>query len=174
MEIVKAVQRLGWRFSEATKKKNTFTVNDNDLQALKSIASYVEQTQKQQFQKNQLFAKLYIKVYCKMIEHYKTDILDPIPRKRMNEILSTPMEHIIEEFTERMNDNEKMLVLEGAGIDLKHPLLRNEKKTVEHTEKIKELLRSLNNDYSFLEDTFKIDFVTEGLKREVNHALNIN
>ena len=82
MEVVKAIKRLAWRFSEATKRNNTFVINQNDLDALNGIAKYIEQTQQQQYIDNQLFAKLFIKVYAKMIEHYNTCLLYTSPSPR--------------------------------------------------------------------------------------------
>ena len=171
MEVVKAIKRLAWRFQEATKNNNTFTINQNDLDALNGIAKYIEQTQKQQYIDNQLFAKLFIKVYAKMIEHYNTDILDPIPRKAMYHILETPMDRILQEFTDEMNFNQKVIQLQDAGINFKHPLTQTDKETIHNTKTIKELLKTAENDY--LEDSFDVEFVAEGLKIEINNALNL-
>ena len=55
METKKALQRLGWRFSEAIKKgDNSFRINANDLEALKTIDVVVKEHQKQQYEHNEL------------------------------------------------------------------------------------------------------------------------
>lgn len=174
MEVIKAIQRLGWRFSEATKNGNMFTVNQNDLDALSGIATYVEQAQNKQFQENELFAKLYIKVYLKMIEHYKTDIFDTEPRRQMIKILETPIENVMQEFTDRLNDSEKYVRINTLGVDLKHPALRNDKETTRYNEKIKSLLKTSNLEDVILKDVWGLEDVKGCLIIEVNNAININ
>ena len=173
MEIVKAVQKLSWRFTECIKNGKPFHVNQNDVDALNSIVTYTDQKQKQQFRQNELFAKLYTKVYCKMIEHYKTDVLDTEVRKQMHKILETPMEIIFQEFTDRMNDLDRNSQLETLGVILKHPSLMNEEERTLQQEKIKEALKTTDIDL-LVNPSYDIEFIRDGLEREINNAINLN
>ena len=174
MEAVKAIQRLAWRFGKATENGNTFTINQNDVDAINGIAAYIERTQKEQFKQNELFAKLYIKVYAKMIAHYKTDVFDINVRRRMNDMLSTPMEIIMQDFTEQLNDSERYVQFNNLGIDLKHPALRTNQEAGEYNEKIISLLKTSNLEDVILKDVWSFEDVKECLINEVNNAINLN
>ena len=174
MVITKAVQRLGWRFSEAVKKNNTFTINQNDIDAIKSIANYVEQTQAQQFQDNELFAKMYILAYAKMIEHFKADILDNEPRKQMGRLLNRPLNEVIEDFRQRLNDSDKYNLIEAIQSEIKHPATVNDLERIENTKKIKEALKTPENESRLIKDAWDFETVQENLISEVNNILNIH
>lgn len=173
MEIVKAVKRLAWRFEKAVEKDNTFVINQNDIEALNGIAAYVEETQKRQFQNNELFAKLFILAYAKMIEHYKTDVFDDIPRKAMYKLLDRPIEKIIEDFTQRLNDSGKYAFIESVQGQIKHPATLSEAKRSLSTQQMKNALKNAENVDLLIEDVWKVEDVKEFLTIEVNNALNI-
>ena len=171
MNIIKALDRIGWRFGLNNKKP--FPVNQNDIDAFNSIAEYVDRTNKQQFQDNELFAKLYIMAYAKMVEHFKTDIFDKEPRKQMMKLLDRPMEMIIQDFTDRLNDSEMYFMVEQViGGVLKHPIALSEEQMGTNIEKIKEAFRNDDNVKVIVDDVWKYEDVKECLVAEVNHVLN--
>jgi hypothetical protein len=171
MNIIKALDRIGWRFGLNNKKP--FPVNQNDIDAFNAIAEYVDRTHKQQFTDNELFAKLYIMAYAKMVEHFKTDILNHEPRKQMMKLLDRPMEMIIQDFTDRLNDSEMYFMVEEViGGVLKHPITLSEEQIGTNIEKIKEAFRNDENVKVIVDDVWKYEDVKECLVAEVNHVLN--
>ena len=171
MNIIKAIDRIGWRFGLNNKKP--FPVNQNDIDAFNVIAEYVDRTHKQQFQDNELFAKLYIMAYAKMVEHFKTDIFDKEPRKQMMKLLDRPMEMIIQDFTDRLNDSEMYFMVEEViGGVLKHPITLSEEQIGTNIEKIKEAFRNDDNVKVIVDDVWKYEDVKECLVAEVNHVIN--
>lgn len=172
--VVQSVKRLGWRFTEAVKKNNTFRINQTDVDAINNIAKYVEQTQAQQFQENELFAKLYILVYAKMIEHYNTDILDDRPRKAMGQLLTKSLEETIEDFRERLNDSCKYEFIRSILGEIKHPVTLSDEKRDSNTRKIKKALKSKENQSKITGEVWDFETVQTNLIAEVNNILNIH
>ena len=170
MTIIKAIDRIGWRFG--LNNKRPFPVNQLDVDAFNEVAEYVERTNKEQFSNNELFAKLYILAYAKMIEHFKASIFDDEPRKQMMRLLDKPIEFIIQDFTDRLNDSEQYYMLEAVTGDLKHPLTLSEQELVDNTKKLKEAFRSDENIKVVIGDVWKYKDVKECLIAEINHILN--
>ena len=172
MEIRKAINRIGWRFG-GNDNKHPFPVNETDIDAYNSISDYVEETQKGQFRNNELFGKLFILAYAKMIEHYKTDVFDDIPRKAMYKLLDRPIEKIIEDFTQRLNDSGKYAFIESVQGQIKHPATLSEARRSLSTQQMKNALKNAENVDLLIEDVWKVEDVKEFLTIEVNNALNI-
>lgn len=174
MDINKAVQRLGWRFDQASKRQdNSFIINQNDLDALKTIDAFVVRDQKKQIQNQGLFAKLYINYLTEFIEHYNTTIFDPIPRRRIHEILRRSIPELTEKLKETLNDSEKYELMKKIGIDLKHPLLRSEEKTAEDLEKLQGAFVESGNKKRLLEEVWDYETVKDCLELELNSAINL-
>ena len=158
MDFKKAMQRIGWRLQQPT-----FKPNNEDKQAYNAIVQVIESQQKQQFKNHELFAKLYIHIYGKFISHYKTTVLDVVPRKELHKILETPMSILIEKFTKEMNDSELYTLMEKSNIKIDHPAFKNEHEKKEDAQKID--MKNLN--------IWKQEDVSECLENDVNHAINL-
>ena len=102
MKLNKAIERLSWRFGECDNIKP----NQTDLNALNEVIEYIADSKKELLSQNLLFAKLYIAVYKRTMEHYDSDVLDPIPQKELHRFLSKPIEWHYENFTEFLNQKE--------------------------------------------------------------------
>lgn len=174
MDINKAVQRLGWRFDQASKRQDhSFIINQNDLDALKTIDAFVVKNQKGQLKNHELFAKLYINNLSDLMEYYNTNIFDPIPRKRIHEILRQSLPELIEKLKETLNDSEKYVLMKEIGIDLKHPLLRSEEETAEDLNKLQEILGDSENKKRLLGEVWDYETVKDCLELELNRAINL-
>ena len=170
MEIVKAVQRLGWRFSEASKRGNTFTINETDVKALQSIGKYVEQTQRDQYESNELFAKLYIYLYTKVLANDKTTVFDTSAKRKIGNLLKKPITQLIEELTQSLNESEIYEVLQEVGAT--HPAIRTEAETNEQNAKLKELMSDPINESRLLGDVWDYETVKKAMEREINFMIN--
>lgn len=99
MTLNQAVSRLSWRFS----RKGSQTFTEADIQALNRILEYINTTQEKILSENLLFAKLYMAVYKRTIEHYNTSVMDPIPQKELHKFLDRPIEWHYQNFTDYLN-----------------------------------------------------------------------
>ncbi len=173
MDINKAVQRLGWRFDQASKRPNhSFTINQNDLDALKSIDAFVVKNQKVQLQNQELFAKLYINNLTELMEHYNTSIFDPIPRRRIHGILRQSLQELTEKLKDTLNDSEKYELMKEIGVDLKHPLLRSKEETGKDLDKLQGALNDSENRKRLLGEVWDYEAVKDCVEMEVNTAIN--
>ena len=174
METRKAMQRLGWRFSEAIKSSdNSFKVNSNDIEALKAIDLAIQEHQRQQYEHNELFAKLYIYLFQKIIENDNTTVMDKIPRRKIYNLLKKPLENIVLDFTQSLNDSERNEVINSAGVSMKHPALCKEEELQENAVRVKEALNDPENMQKFLGDAWDYETVSEIIEIEVNQAINL-
>jgi hypothetical protein len=167
MKIQKALDRIKWRFG-GNDNKYPFPVNETDIEAFNVINNYISQTQSKQFIDNELFAKLYILVYAKMIEHYKTDVFDDAPRKAIYSLLSKSVKNIILDVTERLNDYGLYDRLKNNDIELIHPSLNLNKDITKQ-----KINNAYNKNTDLLDDVWSYEDVKECLIVEVNNCLNI-
>ncbi len=170
--IKKDIQRIGWRFSEAVKRNdNSFKINQNDIDALNGIAEYIDKTQKQQFEANHLFAKLYIFCFMRVLEKEGSTVFNNSAKQRIGNILKKPIEQIIEELVVSLNDSEKYDWLENLGIEIKHPALRTEAETIENNKKINEALKENRNIIT--DPVWNYNDVKDCVISEVNQMINL-
>ncbi len=174
MDINKAVQRLGWRFDQASKRPDhNFHINENDLEALKTIDAFVVKDQKKQYNNQKLFAKLYIYNLTELIEYYNTTIFDPLPRRRIQEILRQSLPELTEKLKETLNDSEKYELMQEIGIDLKHPLIRSNEETGNDLDKLQEVLVNPENKKRLLGEVWDSETVNDCIETEVNKIINL-
>lgn len=171
--VTKAIQRLGWRFSEALKKPdNSFKINANDITALQELDAYVVETQKQQFKDHELFAKLYIYLMMKVNEADKTSVYDTNARRKIGNLLKKPLENIIEDFRASMNDSELYELMEEIGIEMKHPALKTEQQSTAEATKLNEALKAPENMDRLTGEVWDFKTVADCLEADVNQAIN--
>lgn len=85
MNLQKAFRRISWRFSNGT-----FTPNQNDVDALKFIADWVNREKEESINRNRHFGKL--AVYCLMREIEFFDNIHFAERK-LHDVLENPLEY---------------------------------------------------------------------------------
>ena len=174
MDINKAVQRLGWRFDQASKRQDhRFIINQNDLDALKTIDAFVVKNQKRQLKNHELFVKLYIHNLTELIEYYNTTIFDPIPRRRIYEVLRKSLPELTEKLKDTLNDSEKYVLMKEIGVVLKHPLLRSKEETAEDLDKLQGVLNESENKKRLLGEVWDYDTVKDCVEIEVNQIINL-
>lgn len=155
--INKAVEHFVWKL------KNTWKATDKDIDAINEIIDFIEQKHREQFNKQQLFAKLYITFYGELLRFYRCSVLDPQPQKSINKILSMPIEQLIEIFVNKANDEEVFLRMRENGIKEIHPLLLSDEEKKEEYSKFKK---------EMLEDLLTTEEATENLTALINFAIN--
>jgi hypothetical protein len=174
MEINKAVQRLGWRFQQASKRTDlNFVINRNDIEALQIIDSYVVKKQKEQYRNHELFAKLYINYLTELTGHYGTSLTDPILRRRIHGILQQPIQQLIRKLVDSLNDSEKYTLFEQLEVDLKHPLIQSEQEAASNLSKLKEALMVPEKRKLLLGEYWLFETVADCLEKEINKAIGL-
>ena len=173
MYINKAVRRMGWRFQQAAKTRDkSFKINQNDIDALQSIADYVERTQKEQFQNNELFAKMYILCYMRILEKDNTTVFETFARRKLYGLLKLPISSMIEKFTEFLNEQEVLNLFEELKIKPLHPSILTEKEKANDLERLLKALETPENLQRFNRENWDYETVKNCLEIEVNQAIN--
>lgn len=101
-------------------KNNIWKASETDIKAIKLIAEFTEEKLNQQFNDNQLFAKLYITFYGELLKYYDTTVFDNVPQKSLHQILDTPIEVLIQKFLDKANLQEQTLEHRKKN-GIKHP-----------------------------------------------------
>jgi len=112
--INKAIKHFEWKLTKHWKP------TDKDLEAYNEIVEFTEAKLKQQYNDNQLFAKLYISFYGELIKYYDTTVFDNTPQKALHKILDTPIENLIQKFLDKVNLQEQTLQHRKTN-GIKHP-----------------------------------------------------
>ena len=114
MTIKKALDRISWRLS------NGWKANEKDIEALNTIAKFVNQKHDEDFNNNTLFAKLYVYIYGEFLKYYEATVFDNIPQKELHKELDKPFSQIVEEFIDKHHLIEMALQMPPE-IRYKHP-----------------------------------------------------
>lgn len=125
MTINDAVKYFHFMLSQGHWKKT-----NKSQEAFNTILDFVNDKQKEQFNDNQLFAKLYITFYGELLIYFKSSVFDKIPLKEINRICDEPIELSIKKFIQKATDAEAMSIMKEKGIPFKHPrsMTKEEKK----------------------------------------------
>lgn len=102
--VVKAIKRLGRRFAEAANKNGNMKLYQEDIDALETIADYIERTRNDMVGPENAYFKLFVHVYGKLLAHYDTDVYSEIPQKHICGILEKPITQLVSELAEQMNE----------------------------------------------------------------------
>lgn len=176
MKIKHAVSHLGKRFFSAAAKEGKHKIlylNQNDITALESIDKYVAEKEQEQFQNNEAFAKMFILFYKKVLEDEGSTVMSNHARRKIGKFLEKPLNEIIQDFTDFLNESDQYGFLESIGIELSHPVMISEGEKTINATKLKEAVREPKNMEKFLGEVWGFDFVKDALMAEVNNMLSI-
>lgn len=135
MTTDKALNRIFWRFG-GNDNKYPFKVNETDVEAYNTLNEYVHDTQKKIVQYNPLFAKLYIYMVMKIMEQKRTTVFDNVARKQIGNILKMPIEQLIENLTDSLNESDLYELFQNEGVIMKHPALRTDQENEHNKETV--------------------------------------
>ena len=139
----KALKRLAWRFTS----KKGFTPNENDLNALNVLISWINRQESEAIKNNQLFAKLYIYNLNQSIRYFEASVFDDIPQKEVSKLLDLPLKNYYSAFHKELQSNNITRVVEDKNINKA------------------DLLKELEEKYTLKECTSQLD-------KMINEALN--
>lgn len=139
----KALDRLAWRFTS----KKPFTPNQNDIDSLNVLISWMNRQQSETIKNNHLFAKLYIYNLNQSIRYFEASVFSDIPQKELSRILDLPLANFYSAFHKELQSNNVTRVVEDKNINKE------------------DLLKELKNKYTLEECTDQLD-------KMINEALN--
>lgn len=161
MTIEKAFQRLSWRFSSGQ-----FTPNQNDVDALKFLAEWVNREKESELQQHSIFAKMYVYSFIHELAFYK-DL--EFAQKKLHEILNQPLRDRYDEFTQRLNALENEKYQKSIGIKQTHPALISD----DDRAKEMEIIRQNQQDVAkYLIGIWSAEKVDQSLNNQITEAIN--
>ena len=157
MTIKKALDHFEFKFT------NVWKSTKPDIDAYNTIIDFVEQKHENQFNDNQLFAKLYIYHYSKLLQFYQCTVFDNQPNKDIQEVLEKPIERLIEDFTKIANDQETFIKMKDVGITEAHPRTKSKDQREKETDVF---------TLEMLKPTMTFEECKDNLTSLINLALN--
>ncbi|MFD2588430.1 hypothetical protein ACFSQJ_15950 [Croceitalea marina] len=142
MGITEATKRLEWRFYEC----NIIYVNEKDKLAFQEILQFHRFLETNFLSKTKPLFNLYTYTLSKLLIHYKTSIINPIPHRELHRIMTRPIDNSISDLTSLLNQFEQNQVLntiENTSLNqTKHPVEFSESEQQLAILKIQHLLQS--------------------------------
>lgn len=119
MNVDESVKRLIWRFSQKSNgSPKAFTPNQNDLEAVKVVAQWIEAQQQETIREQQLFAKLFVNELTRIFAMTK-DLKFSIGQ--MNFICKMPLSHYTDLFNFMFNNLKYQMYCDSKGIPNEMP-----------------------------------------------------
>lgn len=117
----KAIERLAFTITKQNKP------NQTDLDSLKVIAEFIENSKKKETTSNYLFAKMYVYAFIHEISYYNEsfDTNYAFSQRKLNNVLKMSLEDNIKDVMNRLNTHEYQLLIENLGMTAKHYVIRN-------------------------------------------------
>ena len=149
--VKKAIEHFIYKLDP---KNNIWKATETDIKAIKLIAEFTEEKLNQQFNDNQLFAKIYVSFYGELLKYYESTVFDIGPAKELNKMLDIPFDRLVDKFIEKHYNIELALQIPKKD-RYKHPAE----------------LKRLGYDIKDVERLDK-ETTTDQLKAMINMALN--
>jgi len=118
----------------------TFIPNKNDEEAINEIITHNNDFETGVFERQELFAKLFIYLFKKILEKDGTTVFDNSVRREIGNILEKPISQLLEEFVQSLNDSELYRKIDKTKVNGVMP----EGMDHIHEDHIKDVLNSTN------------------------------
>ena len=160
--LKKAFNRLYWRFGN----QKEFKPNQNDLDAVNTIADFVNTAIKDEVDNNKPYVKVYIHLLKVYLNHYK-DI--QVAQRKVHQILDMPLEYQYKEFANDFNLVEFDNYCENKGIDAgKHPMLMDDSEMENNLKKFEDKTELLD----YIQGRFSLEKIKKSLNTQVVASYN--
>ncbi|MDP2525638.1 hypothetical protein [Maribacter dokdonensis] len=168
MSIDNAIKRLIWRFE----KFNIIMVNNNDIDALNTVVKYINNIQAQKPDIHPHFSKLYVSTLKNFTDKYDTNLDNQLINIKIKNLLSTPFNFLIEDFTSQMNSRlqYKLIELAEYGLSINHVSQCQASKQLAVT-RLDELLKHEGNKKIFNGKSWTSQEVESGINKQINTFL---
>ena len=96
--VKKAIEHFIYKLDP---KNNIWKATETDIKAIKLIAEFTEEKLNQQFNDNQLFAKIFVSFYGELLKYYESTVFDIEPAKELNKMLDMSFDRLVDKFIEK-------------------------------------------------------------------------
>lgn len=161
--IERAMEQFAYRL-----QNGRYEPNQNDVDAFKFVAEWINREKAKEINQNLLFAKLFCNVFSQEIKFYNGDF--KFAQKKMHDYLKHPIQHYYDIFIKEINDLEMNKFIKSIGISDKHPALSTD------DEKLNEKEILINNSKEiekYFNGIFKEDKVYQSLNNTISEFINL-
>lgn len=161
MNIEKSVNRIKWRIENGGWKSN-----QKDVDSLNEIVKYVNAKETEQFDNNELFAKLYIHLFSELRKKYEN------PIKELHNLLKYPLGVHIQNLTSEFNNKELENFFDELKFSKKHPATISKEIKDKETDVLQEAVKDKRNEDRLFGNVWKPELVREIILNQINTFLN--
>jgi hypothetical protein len=117
----KAIERLAFTITKQNKP------NQTDLESLKIIAEFIENSKKKEITDSYLFAKMYVYNFIHEVMYYNEsyEYNYKFSQQKLHNVLSDTLENTIKIAMSKLNTHEYQLLIENLGMTANHFVIRN-------------------------------------------------
>lgn len=147
---------------------NFVKVEHNHQIAFNSLLSFIENLESKFLDNNIPFVNLYAFALSHFLKKYNTSIDNPIPHRKVHDIIDRPLENIISEITDQQNMRLKYQILQNSGIDfMKHPSQCSESETQTVLQNLSLQLDKADNANILSQGAWTSEEITKGIKKQI-------
>jgi hypothetical protein len=195
--IEKAIKKFQWRFRKNEKGEFiSFKPTYDDVLAINSLLTWINNQKKKTIENNQILAKLLIYQYIQNIRFYETTVVTDFnfAQKDLSKVLSKPLESFYQSFYRDIHDNQlnKLVKYKNINNEIDEKIERIEKgdlivddfllnkykgldNYIIHLQKskiTKKKAEEVVKEYQNLKETFTFDYVKSKLNDMITEAYN--
>ncbi|WP_405380363.1 hypothetical protein [Maribacter sp. LLG6340-A2] len=168
MSIDNAIKRLIWRFEKFDK----IMVNNIDINALNTVVKYINNIQAKKPDIHPHFSKLYVATLKNFTDKYDINLDNKLINIKIKNLLNTPLNYLMEDFTSQMNSRLQYKLIELARYGLSNNPLSQCPASKELTiTKLDELLKHEENKKIFNGKSWTSQEVESGINKQINTFL---
>jgi hypothetical protein len=155
--IERAMNQFAYRL-----QNGRYEPNQNDVDAFKFVAEWINREKEKELKQQVLFAKLFCLVFAQEVKFYDGDF--KFAQKKMHEYLKHPIEFYYDIFLKEINDVAMNKYIKSIGI--------SEKLLLEESEKQKNENKIFEENWSEIERYFNGAFEEEKVYRSLNNTIS--
>lgn len=168
MNIDNAMERLIWRFEQFDK----ILVKKDDIDALNTVVKYINNFQTKKPDIHPHFSKLYVATLKNFTDKYDTNLDNKLINIKIKNLLNTPLNYLMEDFTSQMNSRLQYKLIDLAENGLNITALNQCRASKELSiTKLDELLKHEDNKKIFNGKSWTSQEVESGINKQINTFL---
>jgi len=161
--IERAMEQFAYRL-----QNGRYEPNQNDVDAFKFVAEWINREKEKEINQHLLFAKLFCLVFSQEVKFYDGDF--KFAQKKMHDYLKHPIQHYYDIFLKEINDVAMNKFIKSIGISDKHPALVTDSEEL----KEKEILANHTEEIEkYFNGVFEEDKVYQSLNNTISEFINL-
>ena len=160
--IERAMDQFSYRL-----QNGRYEPNQNDVDAFKFVAEWINREKEKEIKQNVLFAKLFCHVFAQEVKFYDGDF--KFAQKKIHEYLKHPIEFYYDNFLKEINDVAMNKFIKSIGIS-KHLLLDSSEKQKNENKILEENSEQIEK---YFNGAFEEDKVYRSLNNTISEFINL-